>query len=100
MGERTSVRISIADQAAPAARTPKSRQASTASVIIPADRTAGTGAPASRTYAQQAGNDRTAEARLRSGVPYRRRTAHIAERARKAAIRQNTATFTPDIASR
>ena len=100
MGERTRVRISIADQAIPVARTPNRRQASTDSVIIPADRTAGTGAPARRTYAQQAGRERTAETRFRSGVPWRRRTAQIADRMRKTAIRWNTATFTPDMASR
>ena len=51
MGERTRVRISIADQAIPVARTPNRRQASTDSVIIPAERTAGTGAPARRNWA-------------------------------------------------
>ena len=69
-------------------------------MIMPADRTAGVGAPARRTYAQDAGNARSAGRRFRSGVPCLLRNAQIAARRRKTARRWKIATFTPDMASR
>src|SRR3989304_2578991 len=93
VGFAASVRRSIPVQAIPGARTPSRRHRRTAMVIIPAERTAGAGAPARgvgaparKTEAQDAGNARSGGRRFRSGVPCLLRNAHIAARRRKTVM--------------
>ncbi|MBP2687449.1 MAG: hypothetical protein H6Q81_2354, partial [Deltaproteobacteria bacterium] len=100
VGDTRSVIVSIPVQAIPGARTPHLRHSRIATVIIPAERTAGVGAPARRTYAQDAGSARSGGRRFRSGAPCLFRAAHIADRRRNTARMWKIATLTPEMASR